>query len=823
MTPPDPKKLVAIFLLLASTVGFLAAIAPAFISPLKLPAPGPGKTAFQSVARNAFVETISVGNASDDVAPSADAAETDNLTENLARTIAGDLVAKNPDGPVVDDGGEPTIVAPDIEALVEQFAGDPAVMAKIIANQGSAVSQKSIRTVLGVTTGEENVSYLTAMKDIINRGTEGVRIANADESDGVSPEMIQAAGVVAAEATMALEKMAVPRKFVGLHLAALRTFASWEKMTSVGIGTDDPLKEAVALEIGLQEFARVSSELQAEARILISKAQKVSGARPGLPTASGNSLFGIQKAHAQALYPDKAESDLAISLGFGIIDGTTAPIPAVPSKDVTTNPKTTKEKFLSAVLSWATKILDYLKEALKQRLITMMVNNIVTWIQGGGKPQFLTDWKKFLGDAANQAIGDTLNEISPDLCGPFRPFVRIVFSPSGQRIVGRPARCTLDTVVQNVQAFAGDFSQGGWTAYAAVLQPSNNIFGTMIQTSDYVNRKAAEAAEAARNETLAGGGTASKKRCVNYTTVRPPGCEGSWAGPPDPACAPRRVCTQWEITIPGTQISAVLNKALTSPMDRLIGAKTWKEIGGVLTDAVVSRLMEEAENGLLGLKAPKEAKCRNLTGPAYDRCVLEKNCRDAGLTGKRLDDCLGKPPNDPMPTVIPPPPTPTSTINLCAEENCTRGCLCKGQDGINSGDFCFLQDISAAQARVLAAFEGGAADTGLVNPPYGTGSAVCTASVCVQDHEAYKNAVVAEIKKSANPNITDVKLGEEVCVIGTCDKEPLFSNQAASLCPGASKNPPDYSIPTGPRKECTKIESSFHTIMRTPPNGICPM
>ena len=159
MTPPDPKKLVAIFLLLASTVGFLAAIAPAFISPLKLPAPGPGKTALRSGVRNAFVETIPGGSVvADDAPDSPPATGTDNLTENLARTIADDLVAKNPDGPVVDDGGEPTIVAPDIDALVEQFAGDPAVMAKIIAGQKGAVAEKSIRTIIDNTTTEENIN-----------------------------------------------------------------------------------------------------------------------------------------------------------------------------------------------------------------------------------------------------------------------------------------------------------------------------------------------------------------------------------------------------------------------------------------------------------------------------------------------------------------------------------------------------------------------------------------------------------------------------------------------------------------------------------------
>src|SRR3989338_7787910 len=59
------------------------------------------------------------------------------------------------------------------------------------------------------------------------------------------------------------------------------------------------------------------------------------------------------------------------------------------------------------IFKWLQK---FALSTLKKRVLDVMVDQVVTSIQGGGKPQFVTDWKGFLQDASQAAVGDFAQE-----------------------------------------------------------------------------------------------------------------------------------------------------------------------------------------------------------------------------------------------------------------------------------------------------------------------------------------------------------------------------------------------------------------------------
>ena len=65
-------------------------------------------------------------------------------------------------------------------------------------------------------------------------------------------------------------------------------------------------------------------------------------------------------------------------------------------------------------------------EALKKRIFDMVVDQTVDYINGNGQPQFITDWRGFLEQTAQVAIGDFVQQIGLGaICSPFRFQVQI--------------------------------------------------------------------------------------------------------------------------------------------------------------------------------------------------------------------------------------------------------------------------------------------------------------------------------------------------------------------------------------------------------------
>src|SRR3989344_3958674 len=127
---------------------------------------------------------------------------------------------------------------------------------------------------------------------------------------------------------------------------------------------------------------------------------------------------------------------------------------------------------------------------LKKKILDMMVDQIVMWIQGGGEPKFVSDWGGLLKDAANEATGNFINAVGlTQLCEPLggglagNLKIAVQASLIPVKKFSERARCTLKDIVTNVEDFATDFHSGGWLAYSESWEPQNNYFGLVIMAS----------------------------------------------------------------------------------------------------------------------------------------------------------------------------------------------------------------------------------------------------------------------------------------------------------------------------------------------------
>lgn len=260
-----------------------------------------------------------------------------------------------------------------------------------------------------------------------------------------------------------------------------------------------------------------------------------------------------------------------------------------------TNIKTSIESTVSAVTesaSFSQQLLEWAQSfvlsTLKRRILDVMVDQVVTWVQGGGEPRFITDWESFLGDIGQGAVGEFVEKIGAGfLCEPFSLQIQMNLLPVQRFGNNAPFSCTLDEIVQNVEDFYEDFRNGGWIAYNAQWQPQNNYYGALLIAWDARNNYVADKLAAAANNALANKGFLGTKRCYDVDT----GEEVS-EGAPFSRC---------EDTTPGGIVSSALEKAVGTDFDFIINAQQLGDYAAAIVNALVNRLIMEGVNGIRGV------------------------------------------------------------------------------------------------------------------------------------------------------------------------------------------------------------------------------
>ncbi|MBI2515273.1 hypothetical protein HYV91_03820 [Candidatus Wolfebacteria bacterium] len=237
-----------------------------------------------------------------------------------------------------------------------------------------------------------------------------------------------------------------------------------------------------------------------------------------------------------------------------------------------------------------------IRDIVAKRIIDYLVDETVRWIQGGGKPKFVTDWQGFLRDAGNIAFDQVVKDVgAARICEPFAFNVRLSLLPTPR--FAQRLDCTLDRVVSNINAFYDDFRNGGWLAYNEAWQPQNNFYGQTILIQDEIVRRYAEQQRAAQNEALAGRGFLDVKRCVERDPVEVQICNSELPTEAEQAaCRANARCIQEEAINPGAAVGETVISAINADKDWAANIQSWT---AVLVNAVINRILKEGVGGIL--------------------------------------------------------------------------------------------------------------------------------------------------------------------------------------------------------------------------------
>lgn len=263
---------------------------------------------------------------------------------------------------------------------------------------------------------------------------------------------------------------------------------------------------------------------------------------------------------------------------------------------------------LQQIKVWAE---SFVRSTLKKRILDVLVDQIINYIQGGGKPKFVTDWRGFLEDAGQSAAGDFAKSVGVGfLCDPFKLQIQLGLLPVPT--FSERAACTLDKIVGNIDNFYADFRNGGWLAFTASWQPNNNPFGSLLMAVSEQNRLAGNAQHAAELEALAGAGFLSVKKCKSDAN----------------GVIIQSTCV---VTTPGKVLGDTVGKAVGSSIDFVLSAEQLIYYVSAIANSALNKLVAEGTKGLLGVTTPNAPKGGYIPAGTPGTC--------AGLTGANLQAC----------------------------------------------------------------------------------------------------------------------------------------------------------------------------------------
>ncbi len=515
-----------------------------------------------------------------------------NQTELLAQLLAKEILKRNPNGPeVINDAT--FITVPTEEALnriiderVAQF--DPA---SLIA----AVPDEDLKTVAG-----RNTAALERYLDASLVGVRDTLQKITLPKNGFSEEDVKKLAKAYGEIVTRLAALPVPEDLAQFHKQELELFLTQKNFLDAIVGyQEDPLGTIVVAKYGdfyVQQVERDLSEIENE-----------------LTEFSNKKLSLYHPADAQSI----AEKILLIRRAYAVV-------PTIDNKAILTAVANTIKEIVSQVAEWAKDAARWAAdkawiiavEVLKKRLLDMLVDQIVQWIQGGGSPKFITDWQGFLRDAFNAGVGDIIKQLGLGfLCSPFNLQVNLALSPIPK--FSQRVSCTLDKIVSNINNFYGDFRNGGWIAYQTQWQPAGNYYGSVLTAYDEALKEGARRKEAAQNEGIANQGFLSTKRCVQPEYDLDNVVIG---------------CSKYEVTTPGKTVGDMLSRAVTSDIDYIVNSRDLGAYVAAIGNAIYNRLTREAVGGVTALTTPSAPSGGFIPSGPSGACV--------GLSGPSLQGCL---------------------------------------------------------------------------------------------------------------------------------------------------------------------------------------
>ena len=245
------------------------------------------------------------------------------------------------------------------------------------------------------------------------------------------------------------------------------------------------------------------------------------------------------------------------------------------------------------------QLQKFILETLRKKLLDYFVDSIVRWIQGvDDKPAFVTNWRKFMGDVVNDAVGSYIETTKfAGLCDTFDFQVRVSLPQAG-----RPSlpTCTLNQIVNNIESFYGNFGNGSWLAFNETLYPQGNAYGSYIMALEgEVYEVLAAELEKEKETSQSTGGFLNTKRCIEEKIDVDTG---------------EKTCLEWQTTTPGQTVAGRIQQALDVDIENVLSATEFTTYVAAIADAAINRLFKAGTDGLLGILT-KEAPEKLGDGP----------------------------------------------------------------------------------------------------------------------------------------------------------------------------------------------------------------
>jgi hypothetical protein len=291
---------------------------------------------------------------------------------------------------------------------------------------------------------------------------------------------------------------------------------------------------------------------------------------------------------------------------------------------VVEDPLNLVQNSISAVIDALDRTKEFTLDALAWQVanvaIQSMTKSLVTWINSGfqGSPAFVTDLEQNLRgveDAVARRFFEELSYAATD--------ERIARTPGQDRILDgirlayylrtspqpfyerNPS--TLYEVSPDPEAFlAGDFSQGGWSAwFETAMNPMNNPYGAEMALNDALSSAVANASGQRLQELNWNRGFLSwRGECIGYEdSGESP--EGEMSQAAMVSLSQEEPCAGYAVKTPGSVIMEQLNTQLGSGVNRLVSADEFDEIIGALLNQLVVQVVGGGNGGgLSGVSRP---------------------------------------------------------------------------------------------------------------------------------------------------------------------------------------------------------------------------
>lgn len=511
-----------------------------------------------------------------------------NLTESFAEQVTKEWIEKNPAGPEFIDGQQwlnvsrpEEIVQAYLEKEIKKF--DPNDLIPKINDGDIKITYEKTPAV--IETYAETIQKIETAIEQTNINKTDFSIDDAKKISKTNDVIVNI-----------LTSAEVPDILSEFHKQQLLIIILQKKFIDAAINYEEDPVQTILIAQNTDFFLSVLEKNIEQFEQEIKKLEKISfNDYQGNETKNiSASILFIKQAHALVLVSDIIHQKIA---GAGIV-------------------KTLAEWAADAGRWLAEKGWTIAVEALKKRLLDMIVDQIVRWIQGGGEPKFITDWRGFMRDAFDIAFDETIKQLGLGfICSPFNLQVRLLLERPPT--FSQQITCRLDQVVGSIESFYANFENGGWLAYQELWRPSGNPFGLALLGFDEMARKEAEIRDAKRSEGIANQGFLSVKRCVEYDV------DEDLEGNP--------ICIKEEIITPGKTVGDAAAQAVGADIAWLVNSRDLSAYVAAIANAFINRLVREGA-GLLTVGT------QSAPSAGYIPAGLTGNC--AGLTGTTLTACL---------------------------------------------------------------------------------------------------------------------------------------------------------------------------------------